>query len=228
MRGAALGVVSVARATRVRWPVVWATGAAVAILLLTVAIADIPYVAGQQARDRLRCSPGSTTWRRVRTVSTVWCSRAPPRCSRSARVPVFNVWNAHYANPFAQFADRSRFLARVASERDAVRRCCGAAPQPLRPRPRVVMLDREGAALTYTDYQDAFPVARGCGSCTSTRRSSARSGSPRAPATATSSSWRRRPTRCAPSTLRNGRSSAATSRVTSLRRPEWADDQRHD
>ena len=31
---------------------------------------------------------------------------------------VFNVWNAHYANPASQFDDRTRFLRRLSREDD--------------------------------------------------------------------------------------------------------------
>jgi hypothetical protein len=69
---------------------------------------------------------------------------------------LFNVWNAHYSNPTAEFAARSRFLRRLAAEGDPA--VVAAALRHNRYDPvDVVLLDRKGDTLTYVDYQDNFP-----------------------------------------------------------------------
>ena len=71
-------------------------------------------------------------------------------------VYLFNVWNAHYSNPIAEFAARSRFLDRLAAEYDPA--LVAAALRHNRyDRVDVVMLDADAGKLRYVDYQDNFP-----------------------------------------------------------------------
>ena len=71
-------------------------------------------------------------------------------------VHLFNVWNAHYSNPVAEFAARSRFLDRVAGETDPA--VVAAALRHNRyDAVDVVVLDVNRGHLTFTEYQDNFP-----------------------------------------------------------------------
>ena len=154
--GAGLGAVHLVRAGPLRPPLAVALGAVVAFVMVTTAAAGIPYVAEQRAAR----APVAIEHQ----YDTAVAGHAPPGVVLTSAsellavrpVALFNVWNAHYANPFAQFADRSAFLARLASERDA-----GVVAAALRhnryDRVGVVVLARAGNALTYTEYEDAFP-----------------------------------------------------------------------
>lgn len=69
---------------------------------------------------------------------------------------VFSVWNAHYSHPAARFAERARFLERLAEEDDAA--VFAAALRHNRyDRVEVVALRPQGTTLPYTYFDDAFP-----------------------------------------------------------------------
>ena len=81
---------------------------------------------------------------------------ADPALIEFRPVYLFNVWNAHYSNPTADFSARSRFLRRLMRERDPA--VVAAALHVNRyDRVDAVVLDARNGSLTYTDYQDNFP-----------------------------------------------------------------------
>jgi galactan 5-O-arabinofuranosyltransferase len=154
--GAGLGMVHLVRARRLPRTWVTAAGGCVAVALVAVAAAGMPYVAEQQAarapvallaRYDAVTAGGSVDGAVLTTDSELLATRP---------VAVFNVWNAHYANPFSEFAARSRFVVRLASERDPA--VLAAAMRHNRyDRIGAVVLDVRGSHLEYTDAQDAFP-----------------------------------------------------------------------
>jgi galactan 5-O-arabinofuranosyltransferase len=159
--GAGLGAVRGLRALRDRdvqlsRTVLLAASACAALLLVVTAVDAIPYVSEQQAArpptDVTRLYDKALAGRRLDGV--VFTS--VPALLAARPVEVFNVWNAHYANPFADFTGRSRFLGRLANERDPA--VIAAALRHNRyDRVGVLVLDRVDGHLRYTDYQDAFP-----------------------------------------------------------------------
>ena len=70
---------------------------------------------------------------------------------------VFNVWNAHYANPASEFDERARFLQRLSNEDDPDGVRGRARAQPLRPVASIAFRTTNGDTFTYTFLDDAFP-----------------------------------------------------------------------
>ncbi len=71
-------------------------------------------------------------------------------------VYVFNVWNAHYSNPAAQFDRRTAFLQRLAAERDPAVFAAALAHNRY-DEVDSVALRRANDELPYTFIDDAFP-----------------------------------------------------------------------
>jgi len=69
---------------------------------------------------------------------------------------VFNVWNAHYSNPAAQFDRRTSFLQRLAAERDPLVFAAALAHNRYDDVDSVA-LRRINDDLPYTFIDDAFP-----------------------------------------------------------------------
>ena len=72
-------------------------------------------------------------------------------------VAVFNVWNAHYANPFSEFAERSRFVS--GPPPPAV--LAAALRHNRYDRIGAVVLDVRRRHLEYTDARMPSPAAHG-------------------------------------------------------------------
>jgi hypothetical protein len=163
--GAGIGAVSLARSVAdgdvgrrfPSSPLLRGGGLAAIVLVLTAsAVGAIPYVREQRAAHEpttlLRAYDRATAGRPDGDVVLT----GEFELSFFRPVFLFNVWNAHYSNPTAEFTARSRFLSRLASERDP-----GVVAAALRHNRYdavdVVLLRREGDALGYVDYQDNFP-----------------------------------------------------------------------
>jgi len=71
-------------------------------------------------------------------------------------VYVFNVWNAHYSNPAAQFDDRTRFLERLSAVDDPAV-FAAALVHNRYDDVASIALTREGDTLPYHFFDDAFP-----------------------------------------------------------------------
>jgi galactan 5-O-arabinofuranosyltransferase len=168
LAGAALGAVEVARAARRAPARVERIGTrGVTVLLVVVAIAfaiplgrdamaAIPYVNEQ----RVATVPTAllTTFERAtrgRSDDTVVLTDQE-QLPEYLPVFVFNVWNAHYSHPAAQFDDRTRFLERLASEDDPAV-FAAALSHNRYDEVASVALRRAGDTLLYTFFDDAFP-----------------------------------------------------------------------
>jgi hypothetical protein len=168
LAGTSLAVVEIGRALVRARPIVGRVGlagvraamvviAAVVVFALgTAAMAEIPYVDEQRAATEPvalldtfdRATRGAATDTVVLTDQEAIPEYRP--------VYVFNVWNAHYSHPAAEFDDRTRFLERLAAEDDPA---VFAAALRLNRYDRVdsVALRPEGGELGYTYFADAFP-----------------------------------------------------------------------
>jgi hypothetical protein len=71
-------------------------------------------------------------------------------------VTVFNVWNAHFAHPGAQFDDRSAFVRALASEQNPRRFAASLRHNPY-DEIHAVLLDRHAGRLRYKYWEDNFP-----------------------------------------------------------------------
>ena len=71
-------------------------------------------------------------------------------------VYVFNVWNAHYSHPAAQFERRTRFLERLADEQDPAVFATALAHNRY-DQVDSIALEPAGENLPYTFFDDAFP-----------------------------------------------------------------------
>ncbi|HEX5586766.1 MAG TPA: arabinofuranosyltransferase [Acidimicrobiia bacterium] len=168
LAGAALGAVDVARAVRRAPALVERFGprgvtASVAVLTVVVAIAlgrdaitAIPYVEEQRAATvptlLLTTFERATRGRAADTVVLTDQEQLPEYLP----VFVFNVWNAHYSNPAAQFDDRTRFLERLAAERDPTVFAAALAHNRYDDVASIALM-REGDTLPYHFFDDAFP-----------------------------------------------------------------------
>jgi hypothetical protein len=70
---------------------------------------------------------------------------------------VFNVWDAHYSHPAAQFTDRANFLKRLSNERDASVFAVALAHNRYDQIDYVVFETRHSNRLSYEYLDDAFP-----------------------------------------------------------------------
>jgi hypothetical protein len=70
---------------------------------------------------------------------------------------VFNVWDAHYSHPAAQFSDRADFLQRLSKERDPVVFAVALAHNRYDRIDYVVFDTRRSNRLSYEYLDDAFP-----------------------------------------------------------------------
>jgi hypothetical protein len=156
LAGAGIGAVEAFRARRGgRTPIIGALATLAVTLLVASALTAIPLVAEQQsAREptaALRAFDRATAGRRA---DVILVGGAPFALFRP--VDLFNVWNAHYSNPTAEFTARSRFIARLSTEHDPD--VFAAALYANRyDRVGVIVLDATHGRLSYTDYQDDFP-----------------------------------------------------------------------
>lgn len=158
LAAAGVGAVEAVRALRaIRVvPLVAAAGGVAVLVLVVSALAAMPLVAEQRAQrepvDLLRAFDRATTGRPGDEV--VLATASPLAAFRP--VYLFNVWNAHYSNPTAEFTARSRFLDRLAAEHDPA--VFAAALRANRyDRVGAVVLDTKKHRLSYVDYQDNFP-----------------------------------------------------------------------
>jgi galactan 5-O-arabinofuranosyltransferase len=178
LAGAAIGAVELARAARrasvrrasvsrasVSRASVRRASVTAALVVVTVALAialgreamdDIPYVDQQRAAS----VPTAllTTFERAtrgKADDTVVLTDQE-QLSEYLPVFVFNVWNAHYSHPAAQFDDRTRFLERLAAERDPDVFAAALAENRYDDVASIA-LRRAGDTLPYTFYDDAFP-----------------------------------------------------------------------
>jgi hypothetical protein len=158
LAGAGIGVVEGFRAWRaVRpTPVIGALAVIAVTVLVVSALGAMPLLAEQRAAREptaaLRAFDRATAGGGKGDVVLV--GAAPFASYRP--VDLFNVWNAHYSNPTAEFTSRSRFIARLSTEPDPA--VFAAALYANRyDRVRVVVLDASHDQLSYTDYQDNFP-----------------------------------------------------------------------
>lgn len=168
LAGAAIGAVELARAARrapALVPRVGPRGVTAALVVVTVALTialgreaidDIPYVDQQRAATvptaLLSTFERATRGRADDTVVLTDQEQLPEYLP----VFVFNVWNAHYSHPAAQFDDRTRFLERLAAERDPDVFAAALAENRYDDVASIA-LRRAGDRLPYTFYDDAFP-----------------------------------------------------------------------
>ncbi len=168
LAGTSLAVVEVGRALLRARPLIagfgaWGVRTAVVVVaavvvvsLGTTAMADIPYVDEQRAAVEpvalLDAFDRATRGAAADTVVLTDQEAIP----ELRPVYVFNVWNAHYSHPAAEFDDRSRFLERLAAEDDPA--VFAAALRRNRyDRVDSVALRPDGDELRYSYFADAFP-----------------------------------------------------------------------
>lgn len=157
LAGTGLGAVAALRALRTDSlrRVGVTLGVVLAVLFVVSSLAAMPYV--EEQRDQQVPSALLERFDRAtagRSTEVVLASASPLVGFRSPYL--FNVWNAHYSNPTSEFAARSRFLARLASEQDP--HVFAAAVVANRyDRIGVVLLAVDGKDLTYDDFRDNFP-----------------------------------------------------------------------
>jgi galactan 5-O-arabinofuranosyltransferase len=165
LAGAGVGAVHVARAVtasgrwardRPRWALPASVLAVGLVVLTASSLGAIPSLGEQRAareprallRDFDRALGDHARGLVVLTDASSLISFRP--------VYLFNVWNAHYSNPAAEFSARSRFLTRLASEDDPAV-VATALRHNRYDRVGAIVLDAAGSSLVYTDYQDNFP-----------------------------------------------------------------------
>jgi hypothetical protein len=154
--GAGIGVVSLLRNCSTARALRIGLAGLAAVVLVATAVGAVPYLEEQRAAHEptalLRAYDRATAGRPDGDVVLA----GDFVVSFFRPVHLFNVWNAHYSNPVAEFAARSRFLDRLAGESDPV--VVAAALRHNRYDPvDVVVLDVAGGRLTATDYQDNYP-----------------------------------------------------------------------
>jgi len=138
-----------------RLPAIGALSAVACTLFVASALGAMPLVAEQRAAREPTAALQAFDEATAGRTNEVALVGAAPFASYRA-VDLFNVWNAHYSNPTAEFTDRSRFVARLSAEGDPA--VVAAALYANRyDRVGVVVLDASRGRLSYTDYQDNFP-----------------------------------------------------------------------
>jgi galactan 5-O-arabinofuranosyltransferase len=167
LTGAAIGAVHVGRVVagspvvRSRVGVAGASCAlAVGAVMLTLAlgsdaIASIPFVEEQRAAA-VPTALLDTFTRATRDTDDTVVLTDREVLPEYLPVFVFNVWNAHYSNPAAQFDRRTRFLERLAGVDDPAVFAAALAHNRY-DHVDSVALRREGDRLPYTFFDDAFP-----------------------------------------------------------------------
>jgi hypothetical protein len=70
---------------------------------------------------------------------------------------VFNVWNAHYANPASEFDERTRLLQRLSSEDDPAVFAAALARNRYDHVDSIAFRTGNGDNFAYTFFDDAFP-----------------------------------------------------------------------
>jgi hypothetical protein len=70
---------------------------------------------------------------------------------------VFNVWNAHYANPASEFDERARFLQRLSTEDDPAVFAAALARNRFDDVDSIAFRTGNGDTFAYRFFDDAFP-----------------------------------------------------------------------
>jgi len=129
----------------------------VALALGQGAITAIPYVKEQREATRptalLTQFARATHGRYDDTVVLTDVEQLPELLP----VFVFNVWNAHYANPASQFDARARFLQRLSNEDDPAVFAAALARNRFDTVASIAFHTTDGDTFTYTFLDDAFP-----------------------------------------------------------------------
>jgi len=158
---AGIGIVDGVRFLGARFPVlttrrvVMCSCVTVVAVLVVSALSAVPYLA-EQHRARVPTALLRSFDRAVGTDTTGVVLAGTPELAPFRPIYVFNVTNAHYANPLAEFKQRSRFIARLSRVQDPA--IVAAALRHNRyDGVSSVVFSVVDDGIVYVDYQDTFP-----------------------------------------------------------------------